>query len=112
MVRKALAFGTKGKLDELASILAAEDWVMIKPDVSACGSGASRYVPGSIADLRVVRSLIGYLVENQRGARITVAEGLGGCGDAWASEWDGAFGGLSYKKMMADFSRSHPSHQV
>lgn len=109
LVRKALAFGTKGKLDELASILAAEDWVMIKPDVSACGSGASHYVPGSIADLRVVRSLIGYLVENKRGARITVAEGLGGCGDAWASEWDGAFGGLSYKKMIADFSRSHSS---
>ena len=103
------AFGTKGKLDELASILAAEDWVMIKADVSACGSGASRYVPGSIADLRVVRSLIGYLVENKCGARITVAEGLGGCGDAWASEWDGAFGGLSYRKMIADFSRLHPS---
>lgn len=108
LVRKALTFGTKGKT-ELSSILAAEDWVLIKPDVSACGSGPSRFAPGSIADLRAVRSLIGYLIENKCGARITVAEGLGGCGDAWASEWNGAFGGLSYRKMIADFSRLHPS---
>ena len=108
LVRKALAFGTKGKI-ELSSIPAADDWVLIKTDVSACGSGALRPAPGSIADLRVVRSLLGYLVENKCGARITIAEGLGGCGDAWASEWNGAFGGLSYKRMIADFSRLHPS---
>ena len=108
LVRKALAFVTKGTI-ELASMLAADDWVLIKPDVTACGSGSPGRVPGSIADLRVVRSLINYLVEHKCGARITIAEGLGGCGDAWAAEWDGAFGGLSYKKMIADFSRSHPS---
>jgi hypothetical protein len=108
LVRKALAFGTKGK-PELSSMVAADDWVVIKVDVSACGNAAPGRVPGSIADLRVVRSLIGYLAENKCGARITIAEGLGECGDAWSSEWDGAFGGLSYKKMVAEFSRSHPS---
>lgn len=29
--------------------------------------------------------------------------------DGWTSDWGGAFGGLSYKKMVEDFSKRHPS---
>ena len=52
LVRKALAFGTKGK-PELSSMVAADDWVLIKVDVTVCGGAAPGRVPGSTADLRV-----------------------------------------------------------
>jgi uncharacterized protein (DUF362 family) len=56
--------------------------------------------------------VVAILAENQRGARITIAEGPNGCppeADVWASDWGGAFGGLSYRKMVQEFSRAYTS---
>jgi len=75
------------------------------------------FVPGMVTDPRVVRCLVEYLVDHQCGRRITIAEASGGWKclayskektDGWTTDWNGAFGGLIYKNMVADFSRRYP----
>lgn len=101
-------------------IVAADDWVVIKPDIASCPGSEPKFVPGLVTDLRLVKALIEYLVEHKAGARITVAEGSGGwkamergggATDGWTTDWNGAFGGLSYKKMIADFAKRFPSRK-
>jgi hypothetical protein len=128
MVRKALDLDN-GREGGLRGIAGAEDWVVIKPDISACygldpetrdGGAHRQYIPGAATDLRVVRGIIAYLVEHRCGARITIAEGSGewlpkerskSGVDGWTTDWGGAFGGLSYRQMMADFAKQHDSVQ-
>ncbi|MBI3665425.1 MAG: DUF362 domain-containing protein [Acidobacteria bacterium] len=128
MVRKAIELGTSAQ-GGLAAIVGPEDWVVIKPNIVAChglgpddhdGGAHHRYIPGTVTDLRVVRSLISFLVEHKRGLRITIAEGSGewlpaerskSPIDGWSTNWGGAFGGLSYKSMIDDFSRRYPGVQ-
>jgi uncharacterized protein (DUF362 family) len=126
MVRKALEIGgTRG--GPLETIVEPEDWVVIKPNIVAChglgpetkdGGAHHTYIHGTVTDPRVVRTVIAYLVEHKRGARITVAEGSGewlpverskSPVDGWTSDWGGAFGGFSYKKMIEEFSARHPA---
>ncbi len=124
-VRKAIEMGSP-RANDLSKIVGAEDWVVIKTDISAChglapsvkdGGAHQPYIPGSVTDLRVVRAVINYLVENKCGARITIAEGSGqwlpmdrskSPVDGWTTEWGGAFGGLSYRKMIEEFSKKYP----
>jgi hypothetical protein len=126
MVSKAIQIGGTRK-GSLETIIAVDDWVVIKPNIVAChglgpetrdGGAHRQYIPGTVTDLRVVRSLIAYLVEHKCGRRITVAEGSGewlprerskSAVDGWTSEWGGAFGGLSYRKIVEEFSTRHPS---
>lgn len=119
MVRKVLDLDN-GRGGGLSGIVEADDWVVIKPDISACYGTANRYVPGAVTDLRVVRSIIGYLVEHKRGARITVAEGSDewqvkerskADTDGWTTDWGGAFGCLSYRGMIAEFAKQQPGVQ-
>ncbi|MEK7404764.1 MAG: hypothetical protein AAB225_06615, partial [Acidobacteriota bacterium] len=128
MVRKVIELGA-GRRGGLGAIIGPEDWVVIKPNIVAChglgpedkdGGAHHRYIPGTVTDLRVVRSLIGWLVEHKCGARITIAEGSGewlprerskSAVDGWTTEWGGAFGGLSYKKMIEELARRHASIQ-
>lgn len=124
MVRKAIELGNTRR-GGLASIVAPDDWVVIKPDVSACyglgpadGPSHCPYVHGTVTDLRVVKSVISFLAERKRAGRITIAEGS--CQwkprersklstDGWTTDWGGAYGGLSYKGMVQEFSRRYPS---
>lgn len=125
MVRKALEIGSP-RQGGLPSLIAAEDWVVIKPNIVAChgltpetrDGGAHRpYIPGTVTDLRIVRSLIAFLVEHRCGRRITIAEGSGqwlpverskSPVDGWTTDWGGAFGGLSYREITEEFSKRHP----
>jgi hypothetical protein len=124
MVRRAIEFGAKRQAG--LSTIGPDEWVVIKPDITACfgldpatsDAGAStQYVPGSVTDLRLVRSLIGYLVEHKHGRRITIAEGSAGWKpvehskasvDGWTTPWGGAFDGLSYKGLIESLSSRHP----
>jgi hypothetical protein len=125
MLRKAISLGTTRR-GGLTAIVAADDWVVIKPRIDTCyepgpggdsGGARHRYLRGSVTDLRVVRSLIEFLVEHKCGARFTIAEGPGEWQprekskapvDGWSTEWGGEFGGLSYDKMIREFSRKYP----
>ncbi len=124
-VRKAIEMGSPRATD-LSRIVAADDWVVIKTDISSCygletpgqdGATQRPYLAGSVTDLRVVHAVIGYLVEHHCGARITIAEGSGqwlpaerskAAVDGWTTDWGGAFGGLSYRKMVDGFAAKHP----
>ena len=100
MARKAIDLAaTRG--GDFASMVEAEDWVVIKTHVA----GTQPYVPGSVADPRIVRAVISYLVENKRGLRFTVVEKAPEA--AWTSEWGGAFGGQSYRRMIDELSKAH-----
>jgi len=116
MVGKAIELGAPRK-GGLASIVGPEDWVVIKPDISSCRGLTPVWSPGTVTDLRIIQSLVCFLMENKCGKRITIAEGAadwlpversGKSVDGWTTDWGGAFGGLSYKKMVADFSRRWP----
>lgn len=124
MVRRAIEFGAKRQAG--LGTIGPDEWIVIKPDITSCfgldpttsDAGASaKYIPGSVTDLRLVRSLIGYLVEHKHGRRITIAEGSpvwkpiehsNASVDGWTTEWGGAFDGLSYKSLIEDLSGRHP----
>jgi uncharacterized protein (DUF362 family) len=125
MVVKALELGSPVK-GGLGGILGPEDWVVIKPNIVSChglgpetrdGGAHHPYLTGTVTDLRVIQALVEYLAEHKYGARITVAEGSGewlpvdrskSPVDGWTTEWGGAFGGLSYKKIIQEFTRRYP----
>jgi len=120
MVRKALEIGDTSA-SGLTNHIQPTDWVVIKPNIVFC-PGLSEvmhvdFVPGMVADLRVVRGLVDYLVEHSCGRRITIAEAAGAWKclehskektDGWTTDWGGVFGGLSYKSMVTDFSKRYP----
>ena len=125
MLIKAVELGGPVK-GGIGAILGPEDWVVIKPNIVLChglgpdtrdGGVHHAYLRGSVTDLRVIQALVVYLAEHKCGARITIAEGSGewmpkerskSPVDGWTSEWDGAFGGLSYRKIVDNCSRSYP----
>jgi len=128
MVRKALDLDNS-RGGGLRGIAGAEDWIVIKPHIAACyglgpdtkdGGAHHQYTPGAVTDVRVVRGIIAYLLDHKCGARITVAEGSdewlpmerskSGV-DGWTTDWGGAFGGLSYRKMVAEFAKQQPAIQ-
>ncbi|MGE5569699.1 MAG: DUF362 domain-containing protein [Rhodospirillales bacterium] len=128
MVRKAIELGVTAQ-GGLADLIAEDEWVVIKPNIVAChglgpedndGGAHHRYIRGTVTDLRIVQSLIAFLVEHKCGARITIAEGSGewlpkerskSAVDGWTSDWGGEFGGLSYRKMVDEFAKKHPAIQ-
>ncbi|MGA9623467.1 MAG: hypothetical protein WBQ65_03275, partial [Bryobacteraceae bacterium] len=61
MLRKAISLGTSRR-GGLTGIVASDDWVVIKPRIQT-----DPYLRGSVTDLRVVRSLIEFLVEHKCG---------------------------------------------
>jgi uncharacterized protein (DUF362 family) len=112
MVRKAIELGNTRR-GGLATIVAAEDWVVVKPRIAVRRTADGRTAAGSVADPRVVKALIAWLVEHRRGRRITVAEGPSWSADrpfdAWGSDWDGVFGQIGYRAMVGEFARKHPA---
>jgi uncharacterized protein (DUF362 family) len=113
MLRKAIELGNTRR-GGLLSIVKPDDWVVIKVDTRRCQCPGEGHVAGSVTDLRVVKSLIDWLVEHQRGSRITIADAPGNrqpaapstaVTDVWQTDWDGAFGGLSYRELVAGFSK-------
>jgi hypothetical protein len=116
MLRKAISLGTTRR-GGLTTIVASDDWVVVKTRIETCYEVGPRYLRGSVTDLRVVRSLIEFLVEHKCGARFTIAEGSDewqprerskAAVDGWSTEWGGEFGGLSYDKMIRELSLKYP----
>jgi uncharacterized protein (DUF362 family) len=80
------------------------DRVIVKPNIVCCPGLSPQYGPGAVTDLRIVRTLVEWLVN--RGCRVTIAEGAGGWRpapvDGWTTDWDGQFGGLSYAAIARE----------
>jgi hypothetical protein len=125
MVRKTIEMAAT-RAGDITTVIEAEDWVVIKTHIPSCfglgpetkdGGAHQPYLPGAVTDLRVVRSLLSFLAEKKHGLRFTIVEGSGewlpaersgSPVDGWNSEWDGAFDGLSYRKMVAELGRKFP----
>jgi len=110
----------------LRNIISESDWVVIKPNIVTSRSHRkSNYWhngighPGQVTDLRVIKSLIGYLMEKCHPRRITVAEGgaewrkNGEPGtdpnqteDGWTVKWP-EFENLSYVDIVEEYNRNY-----
>ncbi len=114
MTRKAIGLGA-ARYGRLSRIVGREDWVVVKPHIAVCRGPDGRLLPGSVTDPRVVRSVIEWLAEQRRGSRITIAEAPSWTKtpafDVWESDWDGVFGKTSYRRMIEELGRKHPSVQ-
>ncbi|MEW6751231.1 MAG: DUF362 domain-containing protein [Candidatus Latescibacterota bacterium] len=97
------------------------DWVVLKPNIVTSRSHQCSYWhngvahPGQVTDVRVIDSLIGYLISRCQPRRITVAEGGAewqrarepGQEDGWTVPWP-EFDGLSYAGIVAAWEAQHP----
>ncbi len=126
MVRKAIDLGST-RAGDFASMVEPDDWVVVKTHIPSCyglapetrdGGAHQPYVPGSVTDPRIVRSVVSYLAEHKRGLRFTIVEGSPqwlpaerskSPVDGWTTEWGGAFDGLSYRKMIDHLTRRFPN---
>ncbi|MFC1715554.1 DUF362 domain-containing protein [Candidatus Poribacteria bacterium] len=117
VVRRALDLDTSPRA--LKHTIQGTDWVVIKPNIVTSRSNRDCQYwyggiphPGQITDLRVIKSLIGYLIENCRPRRITVAEGGAEwrkkeeSEDGWTVHWP-EFDNLSYADMVAEYNESY-----
>lgn len=119
VVRRALDLDVSDR--SLRRVVRPGEWVVIKPNIVTSPTHPCSYWhdgvahPGQVTDLRVIRSVIAYLLEHCRPRRITIGEGGAewrrGTGkdgaDGWTVEWP-EFGGLSYTGIVDEFARSHP----
>ncbi|MBT7598810.1 MAG: DUF362 domain-containing protein [Gemmatimonadetes bacterium] len=121
VVRRALDLDQSGR--SLRDIIDADDWVLLKVNmVTNRGNRSSAYYtdgfehPGQITDLRVVKSVINYLVEHVGPRRITIAEGgaesprrgepgfpTSATEDGWSVTYP-EFADLSYMQILSDFA--------
>lgn len=117
-VRKAIEMGAT-RAAELRQMIEPEDWVAVKVNIATCygAEAGAKFLPGSVSDLRVVRSVIRYLAEHNCGSRITLVEGsehwqpaerTQSAVDGWNTDWGGAFGGWSYRKMVQELAKEFP----
>ena len=105
----------------LRRIVRPTDWVVLKPNIVTSPSHKCSYWhdgtahPGQVTDLRVIRSVIAYLLERCPLRRLSIAEGGAewsrGSGengeDGWTVHFP-EFGGLSYAAIVEEFGHSHP----
>jgi hypothetical protein len=124
IVKRAIELDTSP--GSLRDIISKSDWVVIKPNIVTSRSHKnSQYWykgiahPGQVTDLRVIKSLIVYLIENCQPKRITIAEGgaewrkNGEPGtdpdqteDGWTVSWE-EFNNLSYVDMVEEYNRKY-----
>jgi len=124
-VRRALSMDTSPRA--LKNQIKNTDWVVIKPNIvtSRSNKNCSYWYngiahPGQETDLRVIKSLIGYIVENCPPKRITIAEGgaewkkTGASGtdpnqteDGWTVKWP-EYDNLSYVDIVEEYNKRYP----
>ncbi len=128
IVRTAMDLGVP-RQSTLANLIEADDWVVVKTNITTChglgpdtkdGGAHSEFVPGGVADPRVVRAVVGHLAGLKLGARFTIVEGSPewlpkersrSPVDGWTTEWGGAFAGLSYRSLLAELGKRFPDIQ-
>ena len=121
IVRRALDIDQSER--SIRAVVEPSDWVVVKVNiVTNKGNPTSAYYhngiehPGQITDLRAVKSVINYLIEQVGPRRITIAEGgaesprKGEPGfptnaeeDGWSATYP-EFGDLSYIKILEEFA--------
>ena len=121
IVRRALDLDQSER--SIRAVVEPSDWVVVKVNtVTNRGNPTSAYYsngvehPGQITDLRVVKSVISYLIEQVGPRRVTIAEGgaesprKGEPGfptnaeeDGWSATYP-EFGDLSYIKILEEFA--------
>ncbi|MBT5060430.1 MAG: DUF362 domain-containing protein [Gemmatimonadetes bacterium] len=125
IVRRALDLDRSGR--SLRDVIAPGDRVLIKVnsvsnrgDLGSQGDCCSRYThdgtehPGQITDLRVVKSVVDYLLDHTQAATIHIAEGGSGSpargkrgfpsyatDDSWSASYP-EFADLSYERIVAE----------
>jgi len=124
VTRRALDLDSSSQA--LKHIILPTDWVVIKPNIVTSRSRRDCQYwyqdiphPGQVTDLRVIKSLIGYLMENCSPKRITIAEGgaewrkVGEPGtnpeqleDGWTVHWP-EFDNLSYADIVAEYDKDY-----
>ncbi len=129
IVRRALDLDQSGR--SLRDVIEPTDEVLIKVNnITNRGNPGSSYFrrgfehPGQITDLRVVKSVIGYLIDHVGPARITVVEGgsqsprrdkpgfpTNATEDSWSVTYR-EFDDLSYIKILEEFAASGVSTVV
>jgi len=119
VVRRALDLDTSERA--LHRLVRPTDWVVLKPNIVTSPTHDCSYWrggvahPGQVTDLRVMRSLVAYLLERCPPRRLSIAEGGAewqrGNGkdglDGWTCTWPD-FDNLSYTGIVEEFGRSHP----
>jgi len=124
IVRRAIELDTSSR--SLLNVIEDGDWVVIKPNIVTSRGLPTAYYYGGVehkgqnTDLRVVKSVINYLIEHKNLRRITIAEGsaewgkLGEPGtpsnqtvDGWTVHWP-EYGNLSYEDIVNEFNATHP----
>ena len=124
VVRRALDLDTSS--NSLKNIILDTDWVVIKPNIVTSRSHKCSYWhsdiahPGQVTDLRVIKSLIGYLIENCHPKRITIAEGgaewqkngelrtdPNQMEDGWTVTWP-EFDNFSYVGIVEEYDKDYP----
>jgi hypothetical protein len=106
----------------LKRIIREYEWVVIKPNIvtSRSNPNCSYWYqgiphPGQVTDLRVIKSIIGYLIDNCRPRRITIAEGGAEWRrrspehpeDGWNVHWP-EFDNLSFEDIVEGYNKEHP----
>ena len=129
IVRRALDLDQSER--SIRAVVEPSDWVVVKVNiVTNKGNPTSAYYhngiehPGQITDLRAVKSVINYLIEQVGPRRITIAEGgaesprKGEPGfptnaeeDGWSATYP-EFGDLSYIKILEEFAAMRVSTVV
>jgi len=112
MLRLGVELGG-GRRGGLATAVSREDWVLIKVSIQKCGCDAT-FHPGTVTDPRLVASVLRYLVERGLGRRFSIVEGApwkpaAAADSMWDSNWKGSFDGLTYRSLVQELSKKHPS---
>ena len=90
------------------SLFRTDEWILALVQLGALGAGV-------VTDPRVVEGVVSHLLEKGRGGKITIAGAPPpgtDSGEVWANEWDGAYGGLSYRKMLDELLAAYPKARV
>ncbi len=106
MLRLAVELGG-GRRGGLITAIGREDWVLVKTSARTCPGTA--FPPADVTDTRIVAGVLRYLSERGLGRRFSIVEGAPCREPIWGSTWSGGFDGLSYRAIVDDLSKKHPS---
>ncbi|MBM3211511.1 DUF362 domain-containing protein [Candidatus Poribacteria bacterium] len=108
--------------NNLKNTIKENDWVVIKPNIVTSRSNPKcsywyQGIPhsGQVTDLRVIKSIVGYIIDNCRPRRITIAEGGAEWRrrnpehpeDGWNVHWP-EFDNLSFEDIVEGYNKEHP----
>jgi hypothetical protein len=112
MVRRTMEIGGPAG-GGFEAVIGKDEWVLVLVDLGAAHAGGSG--TAGVTDPRVVRGVLRYLLERGRGRRFTIAAALppeSGAAAGWDAEWGGAFGGLTYRRVLDSLTADFPDRRL